>query len=48
VAPRGHVGPGWAIRRSHRLRQDGLLPQHNVGLTVDTRSEEVTSVTHSN
>jgi hypothetical protein len=34
--------------RSHRLRQEGLLPQRTDGLTVDTRSEEVTSVTHSN
>jgi hypothetical protein len=30
------------------LRQEGLLPQRTDGLTVDTRSEEVTSVTHSN
>jgi hypothetical protein len=32
----------------HRLRPDGLVPQHNDGSTVDTRSEEVTSVTHCN
>jgi hypothetical protein len=46
---RGHVAPRCATPgRGHRLRQDGLLLQHTDGLTVGTRSEEVTSVTHSN
>ena len=34
-----------ALPRSEPSIQDGLLPQHNDGSTVDTRSDEVTSVT---